>query len=157
AFGPASAADAQAFTGLKGLAASFELLRPELVVFRDERGRELFDLPDAPRPDDGIPAPPRFLPEFDSLLLAHADRSRIVADEHRAGLVTKNLRVRACFLVDGVVAGTWATARTRKAATLELVAFARLPTRVAKTLTAEGERLVRFVEPDAVSYAVRLA
>jgi hypothetical protein len=154
AFGPASVADAQAFTGLKGLADAFARLRPELRVFRDERGRELYDVPDGPLPDEDVAAPVRFLPEFDSLLLAHADRTRIVADEHRAGLVTRNLRVRATFLVDGFVRGTWTATRARTAATLELQPFAPLATRVSAALGEEGETLLRFLEPGATSFAV---
>jgi hypothetical protein len=157
AFGPASVADAQAFTGLKGLAEPFGRLRSELQHFRDERGRELYDVPDAPHPDEASVAPVRFLPEFDSLLLAHADRTRIVADEHRAGLVTKNLRVRATFLVDGFVQGTWTAERTRRGATLELTPFARLPRAALTALTEEGESLLRFLEPEAATFAVRLS
>ena len=80
-------------------------------MLRDERGRELFDLSGAPRPGEDAEAPRGCLPEFDSLLLAHADRTRLVADEHRGKLVTKNLRVRAAFLVDGFVQGTWTKTR----------------------------------------------
>jgi Winged helix DNA-binding domain len=155
AFGPATAADVQTWSGLQGIAATIAELRPELVVVHDERGRELFDLPDAPRPGEDIAAPARFLPEFDSLVLAHADRTRIVADAHRPALVTKNLRVRATFLVDGFVQGTWSTERKRKDATLVLTPFAALPKRAAKELAAEGEVLLRFLEPDAASFAVR--
>jgi hypothetical protein len=82
AFGPASAADAQAWSGAN-LTTALESLRPRLAVFRDERGREVFDLPDAPRPDSDTPAPVRFLPDFDNLVLAHADRNRPLDDAHR--------------------------------------------------------------------------
>ena len=68
-------------------------LRPQLKVFQNEKGQELFDLPRAPRPSANTPAPVRFIPEFDNLILAHADRTRIVADEHRPALITKNLLV----------------------------------------------------------------
>lgn len=114
AFGPATPADAQAWSGLQGLREVFEDLRQELVVFKDERKRELFDLPDAPRPDADTPAPVRFVPDFDNLVLAHADRTRVIDDVHRPLVVTKNLLVRATFLVDGFVAGVWKTERKKK-------------------------------------------
>jgi hypothetical protein len=157
AFGPASAADAQTWSGLQGLAPVFEALRPQLLVFKGERGRrELFDLPGAPRPDGDVPAPVRFLPEFDNLVLAHADRTRLVADEHRGALVTKNLRVRASFLWDGMVAGTWEVQRRGGAATLAMTPFRALPGRASKALTAEAEALLRFAAADATSFAVRI-
>jgi DNA glycosylase AlkZ-like len=155
AFGPASAADFQTWSGLKGMKSVFTGLRDELEVFEDEQGRELFDLPKAPRPGDDVPAPPRFLPEFDNLVLAHADRTRLLADEHRGAVVTKNLRVRATFLWDGSVAGTWKVERKRKAATLLLSPFESLPKRATKALAEEGEALLRFVEEDAESFEVK--
>jgi hypothetical protein len=155
AFGPASAADAQTWSGLQGLAPVFAALRPQLRVFRGETGRrELFDLPDAPRPGDDARAPARFLPEFDNLLLAHADRRRLLAEEHRGRIVTKNLRVRATFLWDGMVAGTWEVKRVRGAATLTAAPFHALPARAVKALTAEAEALLRFSEDDAKGIAI---
>ena len=157
AFGPATAADVQTWSGLQGIAAVISELRPGLRVFRDERGRELFDIPDAPRPGEDVDAPPRFLPEFDSLVLAHADRTRIVADAHRPSLTTKNLRVRATFLWDGFVQGTWTAERKRKEATLVLTPFAKLPRPAERALREEGESLLRFLEPEAATLAVRLS
>jgi hypothetical protein len=156
AFGPAAAADAQAWSGLGGLAAELDAMRDDLVTFRDERGRELFDLPDAPRPDDDPPAPARLLPDFDSLVLAHDDRSRVIADEHRPLVTTKNLRVKATFLVDGTVAGTWALKRSGKKATATLSPFGRLAARAKKELTTEAEALLAFAEPDAVTHVVTI-
>lgn len=103
AFGPAATADLRAWCGLAGLPAAVRALREELVVFRDERGRELLDLPDAPRPDPDTPAPVRFLPAFDNAILGYDDRSRIVDDAHR-GLSVAGERA---VLVDGRVAATW--------------------------------------------------
>lgn len=154
AFGPASAADFGAWSGLARPGEVFERLRPELRAFRTGAGKEIFDLPDAPRPGGEVPAPVRFLPEFDNLVLAHADRGRLIDDDHRSLVTTKNLRVKATFLVDGRVAGTWTAARKRKVATLTLSPFGKLPRRAVKELTAEGERLLRFVEEDAAEVAV---
>ncbi len=157
AFGPASAKDLQVWSGVGGMKAVLDGMAEELVVFTDERGRrELFDVPDAPRPGADVPAPPRFLPEFDNLVLAHDDRSRVIADEHRPLLTTKNLRVRATFLLDGVVAGTWTIAVKRKVATLQVAPFGSLPKRAVKPLTAEGEALLRFAEPQAKDYDVQI-
>ncbi|WP_410669405.1 winged helix DNA-binding domain-containing protein [Amycolatopsis sp. cmx-4-68] len=105
AFGPAATADLRAWSGLAGLPAAVKAVRGELVVFRDERGRELLDLPDAPRPDPATPAPARFLPAFDNAILGYADRSRIIDDAHR-GLSVAGERV---VLVDGRVSATWTT------------------------------------------------
>ena len=149
AFGPATPADAQVWSGLQGLREVFEAMRPALATFRDERGRELFDLPDAPRPAENTPAPIRFLPEYDNLLLAHADRTRVLADEHRARVTLKNLVVQATVLVDGVVAGLWKVERTAKAAVLSLEPFVRLSKETKRALEEEGDRLLRFLEPDA--------
>ncbi len=156
AFGPATAADVQTWSGLQGMKRVLDGLRQNLSVFKDERGRELFDLPDAPRPDAETSAPPRFLPEFDNVVLSHADRTRVLAEEHRGLVVTKNLRVRATFLWDGFVAGTWQVERKRQAATLRITPFAPLPQGAADALAAEGDPLLRFVEDDASSFAVEV-
>lgn len=154
AFGPATAADMQQWSGLQGLKPILEAMRPDLVAFRDERGRELFDLPEAPRPDESIPAPPRFLPEFDNMLLSHADRTRVLAEEHRrAVLGAKNGRIPGTFLVDGFVAGTWRAERKRDTATLTLSPFAPL-TKDAAALATEGDALLRFIEDDAATFDV---
>jgi len=155
AFGPATPADAQAWSGVGGLRDTFESLRPSLVTFRDERKRELFDLPDAPRPDPDTPVPPRFIADFDNLVLAHDDRSRIMADEHRSRVTTKNLQVRATFLVDGLVAGTWKSERKRKTAVLVMEPFGSVAKRVRTALEQEGESLLSFVEEDATAREIR--
>jgi hypothetical protein len=155
AFGPATAADSQTWSGLRGVAEVLEEM-DDLERFEDDQGRTLFDLPDAPRPDADVPAPVRFLPEFDNLVLAHADRTRLLDDEHRPLVVTKNLRVKATFLVDGRVAGTWKSARKGKKASLALEPFGKLRKKDIKALTAEGEQLLRLVEQEAASFDVRV-
>jgi hypothetical protein len=156
AFGPATAGDVQQWSGLQGVKPVLESLRPRLVLFHDERGRTLFDLPDALRPAEETPAPPRFLPEFDNLVLSHADRTRVLADKHRQIVLgAKNGRIPATFLVDGWVAGTWRVERKREAATLAMTPFDPLPKNVAATLAEEGDALLRFLEDDAVTFDVR--
>jgi len=155
AFGPATPRDAQAWSGVRRLAPVFEALRDRLVVLRDVDNRELFDLPDAPRPSADLAAPVRFLPEFDNLLLAYADPSRVIDPARRPGLTTKNGLVAATFLIDGRVAGTWTMERIKARATLKLAPFGTLTKAALAALTAEGEALLRFVEPDATTFSVK--
>jgi len=155
AFGPASAKDVQTWSGVGGMKTVLDGMRERLEVLTEEGSRrELFDLPGAPRPDPDVPAPPRFLPEFDNLVLAYDDRTRVIADEHRPLVTTKNLRVKATFLVDGVVAGTYSVAMKRRVATVSLQPFGSLAKRARAALEREGEALARFAEPEARSYAV---
>ncbi|MEE8524811.1 MAG: winged helix DNA-binding domain-containing protein [Thermoanaerobaculia bacterium] len=155
AFGPASVTDMQTWSGLPKLKDVFAELRPELRTYQDGR-RELFDLPDRQLPGEDVPVPVRFLPEFDNLLLAHDKRQRVIADEHRSKVFLPGLRVRATFLVDGFVAGGWKIEKAGKTATLVIEPFASLARRDQIALVEEGERLVRFAEPKAKSFAVRV-
>ena len=159
AFGPATVKDVQTWSGLTRLGEVIERLRGRLRIFRDESGKELFDMPDAPMPDPDTPAPPRFLPEFDNLILSHADRTRVIAEEYRKAIASKNGMVPASVLVDGFVRGTWKTARSRGKATLEIKPFESLTNVDRDALVEEGERIIRFVaEPDgADSYEIRFA
>lgn len=155
AFGPASAADIQQWSGLTGLKSELDALRPQLAVFQDEHGRQLLDLPEAPRPAPDTPAPPRFLPPFDNLLLSHGDRTRILSEEHRRIVfAARNGRIPGTFLVDGFVAGIWRADRVKKVATLTMAPFATLEPNTVTVLTAEANALLRFLE-DAVHYEVR--
>ncbi|MFJ5712691.1 winged helix DNA-binding domain-containing protein [Streptomyces sp. NPDC093105] len=151
AFGPASVRDMQTWCGLTRLRPAFERLRPRLVTFRDEDGTELFDLPDAPRPDEDTPAPPRFLPEFDNLLLSHADRRRIVPDAHRTRTWTGNQAHRV-FLLDGLLAGLWHLAEAEGRVTLTVEPFTRLTRADRAALTAEAERTLRLAGPADGAY-----
>lgn len=155
AFGPATAADAQRWSGLRGLAPVMADLRPQLIALRDERGRELLDLPESPRPDEDTPSPVRFLPEYDSLVLAHDDRLRVIDDAHRPLLSpTKNLVIQPTFLVDGRVAGVWKAETRKRVASIVARPFVALPRSVARQLEEEGDRLLTFLEPDAASREV---
>ncbi|WNM31109.1 winged helix DNA-binding domain-containing protein [Streptomyces sp. Li-HN-5-11] len=149
AFGPASVRDMRTWAGVTGLNSAFERLRPRLAVFRDEHGVELFDLPDAPRPDPDVPAPPRFLPEFDNLLLSHADRARVVPPEYWGRNWQGNQSYRT-FLVDGFLAGVWKLADD----TLVLEPFGTLTKAQREDVTAEGERMLAVLHPGA-SYDIR--
>jgi hypothetical protein len=151
AFGPASVRDIQAWCWLTRLGAVVERLRPRLRVFRDEGGVELFDVPDGPRPDPETQAPPRFVPEYDNLLLSHADRSRVIADADRERVFTKG-----AFLVDGFVRGTWRVARERGTASLLIEPFVALGTADRAAVEEEGERLLAFASAEAGSREVRV-
>jgi hypothetical protein len=157
AFGPASVADFQAWSGLARMRGVFDELRPKLQTFTDERKRELFDLPDAPRPPADRPVPVRLLPEFDNLMLAHDDRTRVIADEHRGQVVTKNLRVNAVFLVDGEAAGLWSVETKKTAVTVTLRPFGRLTKAVQAELATEAEAVARFIDPSARSHQATIA
>ncbi|MGW7459017.1 winged helix DNA-binding domain-containing protein [Streptomyces sp. NPDC054797] len=136
AFGPASVKDMQVWAGLTRLRETFERLRPGLIAFRDENGVELFDLPDAPRPDPDTPAPPRFLPEFDNVLLAHADRTRVIAPAAKGRAWTGNQAHRT-LLVDGFLAGLWKL----KGDVLTVELFGDLSPAQREEVVAEGERM----------------
>ncbi|WP_344591112.1 winged helix DNA-binding domain-containing protein [Actinomadura vinacea] len=151
AFGPATVQDAQHWSGLTRLGEVVERLGAELVTFRDENGRTLYDLPGAPRPDPSVPAPVRYVPDFDNLLLSHADRARIITAEHRARVFTVNGIIRATVLVDGFVHGMWKMERKRRAVTLRVDLFAPAPE---AELVEEGERLMAAAHPDADSREV---
>lgn len=158
AFGPATAADVQVWSGLGGLKPVLRGMRDRLEVLTDEAGRELYDLPDAPRPGGDVPAPARFLPDFDTLVLGHADRARVLADEHRPIVATKNLRIRATYLIDGFAAGTWQIKRTARKATLVLTPFpGRTGTPLKEDgLEAEGLALLAFTEPEATTHSLEV-
>jgi hypothetical protein len=156
AFGPASVRDAQAWSGLTKLTDVFDRLRPRLVTFRDEKGRELFDLPDAPRPDADMKVPVRFLPEYDNVLLSHAVRTRIVSEDDRKYLFGGGGVLTSTILVDGFVHGSWKILRKGKAGTLEIKPYRPLAKRDIAALTAEGKRLLAFAAPD-VKHEVRFA
>ena len=155
AFGPASVRDAQVWSGLPKLADVFERLRPRLVTFRDEKGRELFDLPDAPRPDPDMKVPVRFLAEYDNVLLSHADRTRIVSEEDRKFLFFGGGVLTSTILVDGFVHGEWKIIRKSKTATLEIRPYHPILKKDVAALTAEGKRLLAFAAPEAATTEVK--
>ncbi|MEU0688514.1 winged helix DNA-binding domain-containing protein [Streptomyces uncialis] len=138
AYGPAASADLRAWCGLAGLPAAIKAAREELVVFRDERGRELLDLPDAPRPHPDTPAPVRFLPAFDNAILGYHDRSRVIDAPH-LGLSVAGHRT---VLVDGRVTATW-TVRDDQ---LRISALRPLTAQEQEAVHAEAQALTTFLD-----------
>ncbi len=147
AFGPATLADAAAWSGLGGWKAVAERLRRKLRVFVGDEGQELFDLPRAPRPHPDTPAPPRLVAEWDNLLLSHAERSRVLSEAHRPRVFTVNGIVRGTALVDGFVAGTWKIHRRPGHATLAVERFSRWSAAERQGIEAEGLNLLAFAAP----------
>jgi hypothetical protein len=145
AFGPATVADVATWSRLTGLRDVVERLRPRLRTFRDERGRELFDLPDSPRPAPDKPAPPRFLPEYDNALLSHSDRSRFVSEEQRRALSRVDGRIKGTVLNDGFVFGVW---QRRPDGALVVSHPERATKRALAAVAAEGRRLLRLLAQD---------
>jgi hypothetical protein len=157
AFGPATVRDIHAWCHLPGLREAAERLRPGLRTFRDERGNELLDLPDARRPDADQPAPVRLVAEFDNLLLSHADRTRVISEQNRRRLYTRNGIFPGTVLVDGFAAGIWRITRTRGAALLTFEMFESLSKRDRDAVTREGERLLAFAAAGSPAHDIRFA
>lgn len=155
AFGPASVKDVQTWCGLTRLAEIVDRLRPQLVVFRDERGTELFDLPDAPRPDPSAPAPVRILAPFDNVLLSHADRTRFVSEEHRKRIMAENGIIAPLLLVGGTVAGSARVTTDRTTAAVEMTLWRTVTASARSALDAEGMRLLNFATPEVETHDVR--
>ena len=149
AHGPSLPADFAGWSGLKGAAAIFEALGEELATFRDERGRVLYDLRDAPRPGSDTPAPIRLLADFDGAVLGRADRTGIIRPEHAPLLASKNGLIPAMVLVNGVVAGTWRIEAKRKTVAVSVRLFGKLAARDRKGIESEALDAARFLQPDA--------
>lgn len=150
AFGPAAQKDMRVWSGLAGLAEVVQRLRPQLRTFRDEKGVELFDLPDAPRPDPETPVPPRFLPEYDNLLLSHSDRSRFFDGDIVPKGWVGNL------LIDGRFAGGWKINRAKGKAQLDIELGRKLRRPDLEAATAEGYRVLGFTDPTIDNQDVRV-
>lgn len=144
AFGPASVADIQVWSGLAGLREVVERL--PLRTFRDQSGQTLYDLPDAPRPPEDVPAPPRFLPEYDNLLLSYRDRSRVIPDNRRVPLPPGNGATTGTFLVDGIWQGIWQI----REKSLRIQPFTKLSSTDRDALLTEAAQLSAFVDPQGI-------
>jgi hypothetical protein len=144
AFGPATPADAQYWSGVRGLGEIFERLRPRSRIVRDEDGRELFDVPRATLPDPDTPAPVRFLPEYDNVVIGHKDRTRIVPE----GIPRWTEVGWGSVLVDGTVAARWRLVETKTEGTLRVEGFRPLARRERAEIREEGARLAAFLSLD---------
>jgi hypothetical protein len=156
ALGPGTVADIQAWSGLTRLREVVDRLRPGLRTFHDEQGAELFDLPDAPRPDPDTPAPVRLVAEFDNLVLSHADRTRVISVPDRQRLNTRNGIFPGTVLIDGFVRGMWRIVRSRGAATAIIELFEPFREIDREAVRGEGQRLLEFAAPGA-DHEIRFA
>lgn len=156
AFGPATVPDIQAWCGLTRLRAVVDRLRPKLCTFRTPAGKELFDLPEAPRPDPETPAPVRLIADFDNLILSHADRSRVISDESRKRIFTRNGIFPGTLLLDGFVHGTWRIDHGADAAILTVTPFYKVSRKDTSAIEAEGRRLLGFAAKRAGRTEVRV-
>ncbi len=156
AFGPASVADVQKWSGLTRLREVVDRIGDRVATFTDEKGVQLFDLPGAPRPGPDVPAPARLLAEYDNVLLSHADRSRILADVDPRMVMTQNGLVLGAVLLDGFLAGRWRIVRTPTgAATVTVTTLRRVSAADRSELTAEARALLAFAATDHAVHDVR--
>ena len=157
AFGPVTLADIAQFAGQvpARIRPVLERLAPKLATFADEQKRVLYDLPRAPRPGADTHAPIRFLPRYDEALIAYKHRDRIIASRHRPAIYSNNAIIEAVLLVDGAVEGIWGLERTKSDAILRVKPFAKLAPKHRAEAAAEGERLARFMAPEAKVHGVR--
>ncbi|MHA6480961.1 winged helix DNA-binding domain-containing protein [Paenibacillus sp. strain BS8-2] len=151
AFGPATVKDMQVWSGLTRIHEHLAWLRQHLITFRNEKGEVLFDLPDAPRPAADTPSSPRFLGEFDNMLLSYVDRNRIMDEAYRKRVFTANGIIRATILIDGFVAGTWKISTERERSVLYMEPFRALTGQEQEALSVEAAHLLQFVSPAAAA------
>jgi hypothetical protein len=152
AFGPATIGDMRVWSWLTGLREVIDRLRPRLRTFRDESGRELLDVPDGLHVDEDVPAPIRFLPQYDNAFLSHEDRSRILSP----GVTVSELTWRGGVLIDGYVGAAWRIARERGRATMTVTRYIQVDAAQQEAMAAEGGRLLSFLAADAASQEIRV-
>jgi Winged helix DNA-binding domain len=137
---------------LTGLREVVDRLRPRLRTYRDGAGRELFDIADGPIADEDVPAPIRFLPQYDNVFLSHEDRSRILVDD----VTIDELAWKGGVLIDGYLSAAWRIRRDKKASTMTVTLYVPVTGEQRVGIEAEGERLLAFMSPDADSRAIQL-
>lgn len=145
AFGPATVMDIQAWSGLTRLGPVVDGMRERLAHFVNEDGKDLWDLPDAPRPGPDVTAPPRLIAEFDNVLIGHANRSRIIAPEHKSVHMPINGVTPGSVLVGGMFTGTWSTERKARQQRITITLLRRIATRDAESLEHQALRLARLL------------
>jgi hypothetical protein len=151
-FGPATVGDIRIWSWLTGLREVVDRLRPRLRTFQDEAGRELLDVPDGLIAEADLPAPIRFLPQYDNVFLSHDDRSRILGD----GVTVPELAWRGGVLLDGFVGAAWRIERERRRATMTVTLAQPVSAQQRVDIEAEGARLFAFVAAEAEARDVRL-
>lgn len=145
-FGPATVGDMRVWSWLTGLREVVERLRPRLKTYRDDAGRELSDVPDGEFTAADTPAPVRYLPYYDNVMLSHQDRARILRD----GMTIEELAWHGGGVaVDGFVTGGWRIRRERRRATMTVTLGARVTKTQRVETEAEGARLFAFLVADA--------
>jgi len=161
AFGPATVDDVSSWSSIPtpAIRGAIEALGAKVRMFRDPRGRTLYDLRGAPLPAAETAAPVRYLPKWDSTLLAYAppERVRILSEAHRKTVIAKNGDVAQTILVDGMVAGTWTVTVKPREATIAVSPFGRVAKADRRALIEEGERLARFIAPDSKAHRLTFA
>ena len=157
AFGPADVMDFQTWTGMTRLKSPLKATVDTLVIYHDEDGRLLYDLPGVPIVEEETPAPIRFLPEYDNILIAHKQRGRILPEEHRKKVFVSAGRVLGSVIIDGFVGAIWKVERDKKRATLRLTLFQKQADDTLNAIETEGLKLIRFIEDDADSHSVEFS
>lgn len=154
ACGPASVMDMQTWAGMPKLKDAFDKVRPKLHSYRDDQGRELFDLPDGVILPAEVPAPVRFIPEYDNSMISHQNRTRILAEAYRTKVFLSAARVRATVLLNGFVCAAWKIEKAKSTVTLIIDLFETVSATDREAIAEEGERLLRFVEPGVTKTAI---
>ncbi|HET8784925.1 MAG TPA: winged helix DNA-binding domain-containing protein [Candidatus Limnocylindrales bacterium] len=152
AFGPATVADIRVWSWLTGLREVVDRLRPRLRTYRDEAGRELFDVEDGLIADEALVAPIPFLPQYDNVFLSHDDRSRILV----GGVKVEDLLWKGGVLIDGYLGAAWRIRREKKAATMTITPYVSVTGEQRAEIEAEGERLFAFLAADVGSRSIQL-
>ncbi len=154
AYGPADIMDFQTWTGMTHLKSQLAPTLADLVVYQSESGRDMYDLPELTIAAPDSIAPLRFIPEYDNILIAHRDRSRILPDEHRKKVFLSAGRVIGTVLIDGFVGATWNVKKDKRSLTLNVKLFEAQPKDCLRAIEEEGNRLLQFFDEEASSHTV---